>query len=312
MFGRLTAASPEATPASAESRFSLTELRKLHKQLHENKHVDDANQALVVEILRVIAEMVVYGDNKSELLFDFFCEKNMLSLFLQIMSSPVGCPSQVHIQILQTLSILISCVRNETSLYYLLSNNYIPAGVEKLGKGTGGGEMDTATVGKVNRLLMGKRWAQEGGRDAVDPTISQAMHMDQTAYRTCIIALGERLDPRVWGIGLSFLFAGTSVGIIIPCMPLLVSALDIPPMEFGLVISLRIVKTARKHPSRIYGRKIRPKASYSGRYGCMWGRTGVFGVRTGSWVRHAVAHRVQVLDRFGEIRLSQQWVPVHE
>ncbi|KAJ1420056.1 hypothetical protein B484DRAFT_333255, partial [Ochromonadaceae sp. CCMP2298] len=101
------------------------ELRKLHKQLDENKCVDDNNQALVVEILRVIAEMVVYGDNKSELLFDFFCEKNMLSLFLEIMSSPGGCPSTVHIQILQTLSILISCVRNETSLYYLLSNNYI-------------------------------------------------------------------------------------------------------------------------------------------------------------------------------------------
>ena len=28
-------------------------------------------------------------------------------------------------QILQTLSILINCVKNETSLYYLLSNNYI-------------------------------------------------------------------------------------------------------------------------------------------------------------------------------------------
>lgn len=103
----------------------MPELRKLHKQLVENKRVTDANQSMVVEILRVIAEMVVYGDNKSEMLFDFFCEKNMLSLFLEIMKTPGGCPSAVHIQILQTLSILISCVRNETSLYYLLSNNYI-------------------------------------------------------------------------------------------------------------------------------------------------------------------------------------------
>jgi len=70
--------------------------------------------------------MVVYGDNKSELLFDFFCEKNMLALFLEIMwvEGP-GCPSAVHVQILQTLSILINCVKNDTSLYYLLSNNYI-------------------------------------------------------------------------------------------------------------------------------------------------------------------------------------------
>jgi hypothetical protein len=32
---------------------------------------------------------------------------------------------QVNIQILQTLSILCQCVRNNTSIYYLLSNNYI-------------------------------------------------------------------------------------------------------------------------------------------------------------------------------------------
>lgn len=71
--------------------------------------------------------MVVYGDNKSELLFDFFCEKNMLSLFLEIMwaEGKGTCPSIVHVQILQTLSILINCVKNNTSLYYLLSNNYI-------------------------------------------------------------------------------------------------------------------------------------------------------------------------------------------
>jgi protein CLEC16A len=112
-------------PPSADSRFSLVELRKIHQQLVENKIVDDENKSLVVEILRVIAEMVVYGDNKSELLFDFFCEKNMLHLFLEIMWSEKGCPTSVHIQILQTLSILISCVKNDTSLYYLLSNNYI-------------------------------------------------------------------------------------------------------------------------------------------------------------------------------------------
>jgi protein CLEC16A len=125
MFGRSNPDASPPPPANAETRFSLVELRKLHKQLVENKRVTEANQSMVVEILRVIAEMVVYGDNKSELLFDFFCEKNMMALFLEIMGPPGTCPSAVHIQILQTLSILISCVRNETSLYYLLSNNYI-------------------------------------------------------------------------------------------------------------------------------------------------------------------------------------------
>ena len=107
-----------------EARFSLVHLRQLHKDLYDNKIVNNTNENIVVEILRELAEMVVYGDNKSELLFDFFCEKNMLSLFLEIMWVD-GCPNSIHIQILQTLSILIKCVKNDTSLYYLLSNNYI-------------------------------------------------------------------------------------------------------------------------------------------------------------------------------------------
>ena len=106
-------------------RFSLPHLRELHSQLQRNRKVNAGNEDAVVESLREIAEMVVYGDNKSEMLFDFFCEKNMLSLFLEIMWQEGGCPNTVLLQILQTLSILVNCVRNDTSLYYLLSNNYI-------------------------------------------------------------------------------------------------------------------------------------------------------------------------------------------
>ena len=116
-------------PTASVDKFTIVELRKLYETLTDNRtriyDLDSAN--IVVECLRIIAEIVVYGDNKSELLFDFFCEKNMLSLFLDIMrfEGEGGCPAIVHIQILQTLSILVGCVRNYTSLYYLLSNNYI-------------------------------------------------------------------------------------------------------------------------------------------------------------------------------------------
>jgi hypothetical protein len=44
--------------------------RNLHKTLSENKYVNSENETLVVEILRVLAEMVLYGDSKSELLFE--------------------------------------------------------------------------------------------------------------------------------------------------------------------------------------------------------------------------------------------------
>lgn len=71
----------------------------MHRKLVENKVVTTENMAQVIEILRVIAEMVVYGDSKSELLFDFFCEANMLSLFLEIMRSPTSCPMEVRVAI---------------------------------------------------------------------------------------------------------------------------------------------------------------------------------------------------------------------
>jgi hypothetical protein len=42
----------------------------MHQQLQENRVVTPANEATVREVLRGIAEMVVYGDSKSELLFE--------------------------------------------------------------------------------------------------------------------------------------------------------------------------------------------------------------------------------------------------
>jgi len=113
------------SPPPGADRFTVRNLRRLHDDLANHKHVTRHNADTVVESLRELAEMVVYGDNNSEFLFDFFCEMNMLSLFLEIMWTESGCPAKVHVQILQTLSILIGCVKNETSLYYLLSNNYI-------------------------------------------------------------------------------------------------------------------------------------------------------------------------------------------
>jgi protein CLEC16A len=134
-------------------RFTLQSLKTLHQGLIDNVVITSDNAQHVIEILRQISETVVYGDKKSEILFDYFCEKNMLQLFLRLLREnkrPISTPSSsnnfdvtnsskqrsqatssrsminsVHVQILQTLSILCQCVRHSTSLYYLLSNNYI-------------------------------------------------------------------------------------------------------------------------------------------------------------------------------------------
>lgn len=58
-----------------------------------------------------------------QLVLSFFCEKSILSFFLKIMLQ--RCDTKVKIQVIQTLSILIQNISSETSIFYLLSNNYI-------------------------------------------------------------------------------------------------------------------------------------------------------------------------------------------
>ena len=56
-------------------------------------------------------------------------------------------------------------------------------------------------------------------------------------FKNKIKASAEELDPRVWQLAGSFLLVGTSVGIVIPCMPLLVQSIGMTTSEFGVVIS---------------------------------------------------------------------------
>ena len=57
-------------------------------------------------------------------MFDFFLERNMLSFFLKFMDQKTG-NNYVCVQLLQTLNILFENIRNDTSIYYLLSNNHV-------------------------------------------------------------------------------------------------------------------------------------------------------------------------------------------
>ncbi|XP_037093769.1 protein CLEC16A homolog [Pollicipes pollicipes] len=102
---------------------SLEHLKYLYNVLQRNQTVSESNRGLLVETLRSIAEILIWGDQNDSTVFDFFLEKNMLSFFLKIMKQK--CGSYVCVQLLQTLNILFENIRNETSLYYLLSNNHV-------------------------------------------------------------------------------------------------------------------------------------------------------------------------------------------
>lgn len=104
---------------------SLEHLKYLYNVLYRNQTVTENNRGLLVESLRSIAEILIWGDQNDSSVFDFFLEKNMLSFFLRIMRQRSGGSSYVCVQLLQTLNILFENIRNETSLYYLLSNNHV-------------------------------------------------------------------------------------------------------------------------------------------------------------------------------------------
>ncbi|XP_023340885.1 protein CLEC16A homolog [Eurytemora carolleeae] len=103
---------------------SLEHLKYLYNVLSKNQTVNDSNKSQLVETLRCIAEILIWGDQNDSSVFDFFLERNMLSFFLKIMDQKTG-NNYVCVQLLQTLNILFENIRNETSIYYLLSNNHV-------------------------------------------------------------------------------------------------------------------------------------------------------------------------------------------
>ena len=84
-------------------------------------------------------------------------------------------------------------------------------------------QLNDSKLVDINKELLG----------SLDPSVE----LDYSQYKERLTKMAEKLDKRVYHIGLSFLLTGMSVGIIIPCMPLLVSQLQITPNAFGIVIS---------------------------------------------------------------------------
>jgi hypothetical protein len=126
----------------------LTEQDEIHSQRMLQAREKESH---VVELIRSIGETVIYGEqntgddgshtitNTNHQVFEYFCDKNILSLLVDIfLAKPPDLPNitcvryagvtwtaQVKAQILQTISIFVSNLSDTTSLYYLLSNNYI-------------------------------------------------------------------------------------------------------------------------------------------------------------------------------------------
>ncbi|XP_039256461.2 protein CLEC16A-like isoform X1 [Styela clava] len=110
-------------PKPPKNPHSLEHLKYLHHILTKNSTVTEGNKALIVEALRSMSEILIWGDQNDSSVFEFYLEKNMFLFFLNILKQNAG--NYVCIQLLQTLNILFENLQNDTSLYYLLSNNHV-------------------------------------------------------------------------------------------------------------------------------------------------------------------------------------------
>ncbi|XP_042474111.1 protein TRANSPARENT TESTA 9-like isoform X2 [Zingiber officinale] len=105
------------------NRFSLEELRYLTEELQKIEIVNDINEDLVIEMLRSIAELMTYGGQHDPSYFEFFMEKQIISEFVRILR--ISKPTNVSLQLLQTMSIMIENLADKNSIYYLFSNGHI-------------------------------------------------------------------------------------------------------------------------------------------------------------------------------------------
>ena len=101
-------------------------LRLLNRVMKDNARITDENQELVVETLRHITEIVIWGDQNDPIIFEFFLEKEMVRYFNSILLQ--GPPVHVSVQVLQTINMLFDNLSKQTSICrarvvtHLLSN----------------------------------------------------------------------------------------------------------------------------------------------------------------------------------------------
>lgn len=71
----------------------------------------------------------------------------------------------------------------------------VEIGIKRLAEKDYAIRLDNRTIAKVTKLVVG-------------PPAAGLKTMTLAQYKRAVLILGEKLDPRVWNIGLSFLFTG--------------------------------------------------------------------------------------------------------
>ena len=110
--------------SSKKSRFTELHLRLLCSRLQNCAVIDESNADEMVEVIREMAELLVWGDQHSnDQFFDTFLESGVYSRFQKLLGDDV--PKRVKVQVIQSLCILVQNISKETYLFFLYSNNQL-------------------------------------------------------------------------------------------------------------------------------------------------------------------------------------------
>ncbi|KAL7675995.1 hypothetical protein ACOME3_002254 [Neoechinorhynchus agilis] len=101
----------------------LESLKQYNQRLQQHLIVSESNVRYLIETLRGVSEVLIWGDQNDSSVFEYFLEKQMITYFLRYIKQANG--HLICVQLLQTLNILFENIVDPNSLYYLLSNNHV-------------------------------------------------------------------------------------------------------------------------------------------------------------------------------------------
>ena len=79
-----------------------------------------SNEPVIIESLRLITELVIWGDQHNAAIFQVFLEHKMLDVFSGILAQPTS--TAVKRQLIQSVMMMVQNLSREDSLFYLLSH----------------------------------------------------------------------------------------------------------------------------------------------------------------------------------------------
>lgn len=78
-------------PVTQQDKYSLAHLSSLYEQLNKTSVVTERNQAMVVESLRTMAELIIWGEQHDPSFFELFLEKNVSARKERACCGPLFC-----------------------------------------------------------------------------------------------------------------------------------------------------------------------------------------------------------------------------